>query len=94
MLLGLFESQRRFDSQAIIAFAHAEKLRSEEALPAFYRGQCLLRTGEPAAAVEAFEAAILRKPTRMVMLELYEQIGRTHLRQNRNDLALECWKRM
>ncbi len=94
MLLGLFESQRRFDAQAIIAFAQAEKLRSEDALPAFYRGQCLLRTGEPTAAVEAFEAAVLRKPTRIVILELFEQIGRTHQRQNRNDLALQCWKRM
>lgn len=94
MLLGLFESQRRFDSQAIIAFAQAEKLRSEDALPAFYRGQCLLRTGDPIAAVEAFESATLRKPTRIVMLELFEQIGRTHQRQSRHDLALQCWKRM
>jgi len=94
MLLGLFESQRRYDSQAILAFAQAEKLRTEDALPAYYRGQCLLRTGEPSAAVEAFEIAIQRKPTRLVMLELFELIGRTHQRQNRNDLALDSWKRM
>ena len=60
MLLGLFESQRRFDSQAIAAFAQAEKLRTMDALPAYYRGQCLLRTGEPTAAVAAFEIAIER----------------------------------
>ena len=94
MLLGLIESQRRMDTQAILAFAEAERLRPNDAFPAYYRGQCLLRTGEPAHAIEAFEKAIERKPARIVLLELFELVGRTHQRQNRNDLVIEVWKRL
>ncbi len=94
MLLGLIESQRRMDTQAILAFAEAERLRPNDAFPAYYRGQCLLRTGEPTHAIEAFEKAIERKPARVVLLELFELVGRTHQRQNRNDLAIEVWKRL
>jgi len=79
MLLGLFESQRRQDPPAILAFSEAEKLRPDDALPAYYRGQCLLRMGEP---------------TRIILLEVFEQLGRTHQRQNRNDLAIEVWTRL
>lgn len=94
MLLGLFESQRRMDTQAIHAFAEAEALRPDDPLPAFYRGQCLLRTGEPTQAVDAFEKAIARKPARIVLLEIFELLGRTHQRQNRSDLAIDAWKRL
>ena len=94
MLLGLFESQRRIDDQAILAFSEAEKIRTKDALPAYYRGQSLLRIGEPEQAVAAFEMAIERKPTRIILLEAFEQLGRTHLRQKRNDLAIEAWTRL
>ena len=94
MLLGLFESQRRMDAQANLAFAEAEKIRTNDALPAYYRGQSLLRLGEPEQAIAAFEMAIERKPTRIILLELFEQLGRTHLRQKRNELAVEAWTRL
>ncbi len=94
MLLGLFESQRRMDPAAILAFSQAEKTRSNDALPAYYRGQCLIRMGEPTQAADAFEIAIQRKPTRIILLEVFEQLGRTHLRQNRNDLAIDAWTRL
>ncbi len=94
MLLGLFESQRRMDPAAILAFSEAEKLRPNDAFPAFYRGQCLLRMGEPTQAADAFEIAIQRKPTRIILLEVFEQLGRTYLRQNRNDLAIDAWTRL
>ncbi len=94
MLLGLIESQRRMDSEAIVAFMEAEKLRPNDALPAYYRGQSLLRIGEPSQATEAFEIAIQRKPTRIVLLEIFEQLGRTHQRLNQNELAIAVWKRL
>ena len=94
MLLGLFESQRRMDAQAIIAFEKAEKLRPKDALAAYYRGQCLLRTGEAIQAVVAFEIAIQRNPPRVTLLDIFEQLGRTHQLQNRNDLAIDVWKRL
>ena len=94
MLLGLFESQRRMDTQAIAAFAQAETLRPDDPLPAYYRGQCLLRIGEPAQAILSLEKAIARKPSRIVLLEVFELLGRTHQRQNRNDLAIDAWKRL
>ena len=94
MLLGMFESQRRMDTKAIHAFAEAEKLRPNDGLPAYYRGQSLLRTGESTRAIDAFEIAIQRNPPRVVLLEIFEQLGRTHQRLNRNDLAISVWKRL
>ena len=94
MLLGLIESQRRMDTEAIVAFTEAEKLRPNDVLPAYYRGQSLLRIGEPTQAIQAFEIAIQRKPNRIVLLEIFEQLGRTHQRLNQNDLAIEVWKRL
>lgn len=94
MILGLIESQRRMDMEAIAAFTQAEKLRPEDAFPAYYRGQSLLRIGEPNLAIEAFETAFQRSPPRMVLLEICEQLGRLHQRQNNSAQAIEVWKRL
>ena len=33
-------------------------------------------------------------PPRVTLLEIFEQLGRTHQLQNRNDLAIDVWKRL
>ena len=80
MLLGMFESHRGEDADAVDALAKAEEFRTDDALPSYYMGQSLLLVGQPEEAVAAFERAIERKPRRPDMLEIFRQLGRVHQR--------------
>ena len=94
MLLGLFESHRGQDAEAVDAFVNAERLRADDAMPSFYLGQSLLLIGQPDKAVEAYERAIDRAPRRADMLEIFRQLGRVHQRAQRTDAALDVWNRL
>lgn len=94
MLLGLFESHRGEDANAVDAFREAERLRGDDALASYYLGQALLLIGQPEAAVEAFERAIVRKPPRNDLLEIFQQLGRVHQRAQRSEQALNVWQRL
>ncbi|MFV0443709.1 MAG: tetratricopeptide repeat protein, partial [Planctomycetaceae bacterium] len=94
MLMGLFESQRGQDANAIDAFQQAEKFRPEDPLASYYLGQSQLLLGQPEAAVQSFERAIQRKPQRADLLEIFQQLGRVHQRAQREDEALEVWTRL
>lgn len=94
MLLGLFESQRGQDGAAADAFAKADALRPADALASYYLGQSLIRIGQNAEAVTALERAIDRKPQRMDVLEIFQQLGRMHQRAQRNEDALKVWTRL
>ena len=94
MILGLFESQRGQDADAVDAFAQAEKFLPTDGLPAYYMGQSLILIGQPEKAVEAFERAIERKPRRADLLEIFQQLGRVHQRAQRTEEALEVWNRL
>ncbi len=94
MLLGLFESQRGQDGAAADAFAKADALRPTDALASYYLGQSLIRIGQNAEAVAALERAIERKPQRMDVLEIFQQLGRIHQRAQRNEEALKVWTRL
>jgi tetratricopeptide (TPR) repeat protein len=93
IILGLIESQRGEDLAAIEAFNQAEQLRTEDALPAFYAGQSLIRMGQVDQAIEALERSIARNPTRSDLIEVYQQLGRTLQRMQRSNEALAVWKR-
>ncbi len=93
MLLGLFEAQRGEDAAAIEAFDKAEQLRVDDPLPAFYASQSLIRVGETQKAIDAMERSIARKPQRADLMEIYQQLGRVLQRAQRNEEALEVWKR-
>ncbi|MEM9643984.1 MAG: tetratricopeptide repeat protein [Planctomycetota bacterium] len=94
MLLGMFESQRGNDGDAVDAFLIAETRRPDDALASFYLGQSQLRIGQSEEAVASFERAISRKPSRMDVLEVYQQLGRVHQRAQRTEEALGVWKRL
>ena len=94
MLLGMFESHRGEDADAVDALAKAEQFLTEDAMPSYYMGQSLLLIGQPEKAVAAFERAIERKPRRPDMLEIFRQLGRVHQRAQRTEEALQVWDRL
>ena len=94
MLLGMFESHRGKDAEAVDAFSQAEQFRTDDAMPSYYLGQSLLLIGQPERAVEAFERAIDRNPRRPDMLEIFRQLGRVHQRAQRTEEALKVWDRL
>ena len=94
LLLGLVEAQRGRDAAAVAALREAEKLRPDDPLVPYYLGQALVLVGQPDTAVEAFERALTRKPSRVDLLEIYQALGRVHQRARRSDKALEVWARL
>src|SRR5437773_1781232 len=49
---------------------------------------------QAAAAAEAFERCIQRKPTRADLLEAFQALGRVHQRAQRTEQALAIWARL
>ncbi|MDA1231415.1 MAG: tetratricopeptide repeat protein, partial [Planctomycetota bacterium] len=94
MLIGLFESQRGRDGNAVDAFKLAEPNRPTDALASYYLAQSLLRIGQNVEAVSAFQRAIERKPQRNDLLEIFQQLGRVHQRAQRTEEALRVWTRL
>ena len=94
MLLGLFESHRGHDGDAVDAFTKAEKLRPDDALASYYLGQSQLRVGQSEEAVASFERALNRNPQRTDLLEIFQQLGRVHQRAQRTEEALKVWQRL
>lgn len=94
MLLGLIESQRGQDGNAVDAFKLAETNRPTDALASYYLAQSLLRIGQNEDAVATFERAIERKPQRNDLLEIFQQLGRVHQRAQRTEEALKVWTRL
>ena len=94
MILGILESQRGRDAAAIAAFKEAEKSRPTDAFAPYYLGQSFILVGQPDAAAEAFERAILCKPNRNDLLDIFQALGRVYQRSQRTEKALDVWKRL
>lgn len=94
LLLGLFESQRGNDAQAVEAFGKAEAALPDNALVSFYLAQSLVLVGKPDQAIEALERAIERRPSRAELLDIYQTLGRLHQRAQRSEQALATWRRL
>ncbi|HTU17039.1 MAG TPA: DUF1583 domain-containing protein [Gemmataceae bacterium] len=94
MVVGLLESQRGKDADAVAAFGQAEKRLPKNALASYYLGQALVMVGQPDAAAEAFERAIARKPGRTDLLDIFQALGRVYQRAQRSDKALTVWSRL
>ncbi len=94
MVVGLLESQRGKDANAVVAFKQAEKHLATNAMPGYYLGQSLILLGQPDAAAEAFERAILRKPGRTDLLDIFQALGRVYQRAQKADKALDVWNRV
>lgn len=94
MIRGLIEAQRGRDALAVESFTKAAELLPENAMASYYLGQSLVLVGQPDKAVEAFEAAIARKPVQADSLEIFQALGRVHQRAQRTQEALACWTRL
>ncbi len=94
MTLGLLESQRGKDANAVAAFKQAETHLAANAMPGYYLGQALILVGQPDTAAEAFERAILRKPNRTDLLDIFQALGRVYQRAQKTDKALDVWNRV
>ncbi|HEV7223201.1 MAG TPA: tetratricopeptide repeat protein, partial [Pirellulales bacterium] len=94
MILGLVESQRGRDADAVAAFQQAEQAAAKNYLAPYYLGQSLVLVGQPEAAAAAFERAIERKPPPAELLEVFQSLGRVYQRAQRNEQALAVWTRL
>ncbi len=94
MIVGLLESQRGKDAEAVAAFRQAEKHLPANALASYYLGQSLVMVGQPDAAAEAFERAITRKPARTDLLDIFQALGRVYQRAQQSEKALAVWARL
>jgi len=94
MVRGLIEAQRGRDALAVESFTKAAELLPENPMASYYLGQSLVLVGQPDKAVEAFEAAIARKPAQADSLEIFQALGRVHQRAQRAQEALACWTRL
>ena len=94
MLLGLMEAQRGQDANSADAFLQAEVARANDAMACYYLAQSLLRIGQNEEAIAAFERAIVRKPQRNDLLEIFQQLGRVHQRAQRTEEAMNVWSRL
>ena len=94
MIVGLIETKLGRDAEAIHAFTQAETLDSANSMASYHLGQLLVLTGKTERAVEAFERAIQRQPAAPDLLEVFQALGRTYQRAQRNDKALDVWKRL
>ena len=94
MIVGLIQAQRGQDGAAVAALTKAEETLTASALPSFYLGQVLVLVGRPEDAASAFERAILRKPNRNDLLDIYGSLGRVYQRAQKTDKALDVWTRL
>jgi tetratricopeptide (TPR) repeat protein len=94
LILGLLEFQRGQDAAAVTALTKAEATRPQDPLPSFYLGQALVLVGQPENAALAFERALVRKPARTDLLDIFQALGRVYQRTQKNDQALQVWNRL
>ncbi len=94
LLLGIVQSQRGLDAEARKAYEKAEERLPKEPLASYYLGKTLVMLGEVDAAIAAFERAIERKPAKVDLLLVFQDLGRIYQRTRRGDDAVAVWKRM
>lgn len=94
IILGLIESHRGNDSEAIAAYIQAEKLDSKNAMAPYYLGRTLAAIEQISAAAEAFERAIERQTSQADLLETFQALGRLYQRAHQRDKALVVWTRL
>src|SRR5262245_21126619 len=94
MIVGLLESQRGRDANAVAAFRQAETQQPDNPIASYYLGQSLVLVGQPDAAAEAFERALTRQPNRTDLLDIFQALGRVYQRAQRTEKALGVWNRL
>ncbi len=94
LLLGLIELHRGQNEVAERQLVQADKLRTNDPMASYYLGLAQAASGNLTNATLSLERAIERKPQRTDLLEIYQQLGRFHLRAQHIDEALAAWKRL
>ena len=94
LMIGMLESQRGNDAEAVDALRQAENRRPDDAIPGYYLGQSLVLLGQPRNAAEAFERALKRNPSKADALEIYQALGRVYQRAQQPEKAIEVWNRL
>ncbi len=93
-IIGLVESQRGNDAQAINAFRLAEKVLKDDPIISYYLSQSLVLVGQTDKAIQALERAIEKKPARNDLLNIFKSLGKLHQQANRHDEAMKVWSRL
>lgn len=94
VVIGLLESKRSRDLPAIGWLRKAEELAPKEPMLSFYRAQSEVFAGKTSDAIESFERALTKNPTKVERLQIEESLGRLYLRTQQRDKAAEVWKRL
>ena len=94
MIIGLLESQRGKDANAVAAFKQAEKHLATNAMPGYYLGQSLILVGQPACRGQAFERSITRKPNRTRSPRHLPGGWDASINAQKADKRLDVWNRV
>ncbi|MFN7841010.1 MAG: DUF1583 domain-containing protein [Pirellula sp.] len=94
VVIGLLESKRSRDLPAIGWLRIAEDLAPKEPMLSLYRAQSEVFAGKTSDAIESFERALSKNPTKVERLQIEESLGRLYLRTQQRDKAAEVWKRL
>ena len=93
-VIGLLESQRSRDLPAIAWLKKAEELAPNEPMLSFYVAQSEVFAGRTSDAIESFQRAIGKNPTKLDRLPIEESLARLYLRTQQRDKAETVWKRL
>ena len=94
LILGLLEASAGRDAAAVTALTKAEETRKDDPLPSYYLGQALVLIGQPENAALAFERALMRKPTRTDLLDIFQSLGRVYRPPRRTTRPSQVWNRL
>ena len=93
-VIGLLESQRCRDLPAIAWLKKAEELAPKEPMLSFYLAQSEVFAGRTSDAIESFQRALGKNPTKLDRLPIEESLARLYLRTQQRDKAETVWKRL
>lgn len=94
MVLGMLQSKRGNDEDAILSFSKAQEYRPDDAFASYYLGQSYALAGQIEEAAKSFEQAIERQPRKTDLLTIYQSLGRLYQRSQQAEKALEIWNRL
>ncbi len=94
LLLGLVQSQRARDADALISLQKAEELLPDDPMASYYYGRTLARINNTDQAAAAMHRAIERKPSKADLLLVLQDLGRLYQRMGRAKEATEVWKNL
>ena len=93
-ILGLIESRRGNDAEAVAAFELAAERAPDDPNPRARLAEAYVLAGTPERAAEAYEAALARDPSRRDLPELLSGLGRVLTRSGQDERADAVWDRL